>query len=51
MITHTLIENFSFLRAQKVLKFEFAVEAIINFVKNMKKDIEWHVHFIGKSVI
>mgnify|MGYP000577202787 CR=1 FL=1 len=30
-------ENLSFLRAQKVLKFEFAVEAIIIFVKNIKK--------------
>ena len=37
MISHILVENLSFLRALKVLKFEFAVEAIIVFVKNIKK--------------
>ena len=41
----------SFFRAQKVLKFEFAVEEIIMFIKNIKKTFEWYVHFIGKSVI
>jgi len=40
-----------FLRAQKKLKFEFVIEAIIIFVKNIKKGIEWYVHFIGKSII
>ena len=34
-----------------MLKFEFAVEEIIIFIKNIKKGIEWYVHFIGKSVI
>ena len=48
---HTLIENSSFLRAQEVLKFEFEIEAIIMFVKNVQRDIEWYVHFIGKSII
>ena len=48
---HTLIENLSFLRAQEVLKYEFEIEAIIMFVKNVKKDTEWYVHFIGKSII
>ena len=36
-ITHTLIENLSFLRAQKGLKFEFAIEAITIFIKSIKK--------------
>ena len=36
-INHTLIENLSFLRALKLLKFEFAIEAIIIFVKNKKR--------------
>jgi len=35
---------------QKVLKFEFAVEAIIIFIKNIK-GINWYVHFISKSII
>ena len=39
------------LRAQKVLKFEFPVEAIIVFVKNIKIGIEWYVHFIGNTVM
>ena len=34
-----------------MFKFEYAVEAIIIFVKNIKKGIKWYVHFIGKSVI
>jgi len=34
-----------------VLKFQFAIEAIIIFVKSIKKGIEWYVHFIGKSII
>ena len=37
MVTHTFIENLSFLRAQKVLKFVFMVEATIIFVKSIKK--------------
>ena len=36
-ITDTLIENLPFLRAQKVLKFESGIEAIIIFVKSIKK--------------
>ena len=51
LITHTFIENLSFLRAQKVLKFEFAIEVIVIFVKSIKKGIKWYVHFIGKSII
>ena len=42
---------FNFKFELKVLKFEFAVEVIIIFVKNIKKGIKWCVHFIGKSVI
>ena len=34
-----------------MLKFEFAIEAIITFGKNIKKGIKWYVHFIGKSII
>ena len=34
-----------------MLKFEFAIEAIIVFVKKMKKGINRYVHFIGKSVV
>ena len=41
----------SFLTAQKVPELEFKVEAIIIFVKSIKKDIKWYVYFIGKSVI
>jgi len=51
VISHALIENLSLQRAQKVLKFEFEIEVIIIFVKNMKKGIKRYVHFIGKSVI
>ena len=47
-ITCTLIENSSFLRAQKVLKFEFAIEAIIIFVKNIKKASSGMFTFFGK---
>ena len=36
---------------QKVLKFEFAIEAIILFVKSIKKGIERYIHFISKSII
>ena len=36
-------------QGQKVLKFEFAIEAIIIFIKSIKKGIRWYVHFIGKS--
>ena len=32
---------------KKVLKFEFVIEAIIIFVKNIKKGIKWYVHFIS----
>ena len=35
----------------KVLKFELAKEAIIIFVKSIKKSIVWYVHFITKSII
>ena len=35
VIILTLIENLSFLRAQKVLKFEFVVEAFIIFIKRI----------------
>jgi len=34
-----------------VLKSEFMVEAIIIFVKNIKKHFKWYIHFIGKPVI
>ena len=34
-----------------MLKFEFAIEVIIIFVKNMKKGIKRYVHFIGRSVL
>jgi len=34
-----------------MLKFEFKVEAIIIFIKNIKKGIRWYIHFIGKPVI
>ena len=36
----------SFLRGQKVLKSEFLVEAIIIFVKSIRKGIKWYIHFI-----
>jgi len=39
-------ENSSFLRAINVLKSEFTVEAIIIFVKSIKKGIEWCICFI-----
>ena len=32
-----------------MLKFKFATKVIVIFVKNIKKDIEWYVHFICKS--
>ena len=51
VITHTFMENLSLLQAQKLLKFEFAVEAMIIFVKNIKKGIKWYVHFVGKAII
>ena len=35
----------------KEYKFEFIEEAIIIFVKHIKKGIKWYVRFIGKSVI
>ena len=35
---------------QKILKFEFATEVIIEFVKSIKKGIEYYFHFIGKSI-
>ena len=41
----------SFLRAQKVLKYEFDVEVIITFVNNIKKRIKWYIHFIEKPII
>ena len=34
-----------------MLKSEFPVEAIIIFVKSIKKRIQWYIHFIQKSVI
>ena len=34
-----------------MLKFEFAAELIIIFIKNIIKGINWYVPFIGKSVI
>ena len=34
-----------------MVKSEFPVEAIIIFVKSIKKGIEWYIHFIGKPVI
>ena len=34
-----------------MLKSEFLVEAIIIFVKGIKKGIKWHIHFIQKPVI
>ena len=34
---HNFFFNLLFLRAQKVLKFEFTVEAIIIFLKSIKK--------------
>ena len=37
--------------AKKVLKCELTVEAIIIFVKSLKKGIECYGHFISKSVI
>ena len=37
--------------SQKVLKLEFAIEAIIIFVKSIKRGIKWYFHFIGKSII
>ena len=30
---------------------KFTIEAIITFVKNLIKDINWYVHFIGKPII
>ena len=34
-----------------MLKYEFKVEAIIMFVKSIKKGIKWYIHFIQKPVI
>ena len=34
-----------------MLKSEFPVEAIIIFVKSIKKGIKWYIHFIQKPVI
>ena len=34
---------------KKVLIFEFAIEAIVIFVKNLQKGIKWYIHFICKS--
>ena len=39
----------SFLRGQKVLKSEFLVEAIIIFVKRIKKGIKWYIQFIQNN--
>ena len=34
-----------------MLIFEFAIEAITICVKNIKKNIDWYINFIGKSII
>ena len=49
--TIIILENLSFLRAQKVLKSQFKVETIIIFIKNTNKGIKWYIDFVGKSVI
>ena len=36
----------SFLRGQKVLKYELAVEAIIIFVNSITKGIKWYIQII-----
>ena len=47
----TFTVTYPFILAQKVLKFEFAIEVTIMFIKKIKKGIDKYVHFIGKSII
>ena len=46
-----VFENLSFVKAQKVLKFEFYCRSDYYMCKENKKGIGWYIHFIGKPVI
>ena len=48
-IAHTLIKNSSFLRAQNMLKFEFAAEAITIFIKNIKQELRAHMALVTRQ--
>ena len=48
LIAHTLFENLSLLRAQKLINYEFCNRSDYYIHKEHKKGIEWYVHFIGR---
>ena len=54
IILHFLSAKFIYNKVnlgQKVIKFELTIEAIIVFIKSIKKGIKWYVHLIDKSII